>query len=171
MLRKASGPSRQEMGRRAYIGRRSHVMGLGSHTSCRARLFSLQLCVRRIRPKRERQASRARLLAFGLYKLGFRFTPPELISGGVIYFFICFLYTICIMKLVSKNILYGVFILLAIATLYSAFVAPVADSKEISLSELVGKINAGEVEEIAVEGSRLDIILKDKTLLISKKEE
>ena len=75
------------------------------------------------------------------------------------------------MKLVSKNILYGVFILLAIATLYSAFVAPAADSKEISLSELVGKINAGEVEEIAVEGSRLDIILKDKTLLISKKEE
>ena len=50
------------------------------------------------------------------------------------------------MKLVSKNILYGVFILLAIATLYSAFVAPAADSKEISLSELVGKINAGEVE-------------------------
>src|SRR3989344_8836930 len=75
------------------------------------------------------------------------------------------------MKLVSKNILYGVFILFVIATLYSAFVMPTEDRKEISLSELVTKINALEVESISVEGSRLDITLKDKTLAVSKKEE
>ncbi len=75
------------------------------------------------------------------------------------------------MKLTAKHILYGFLILFFIATLYSAISDSFQESKELALSELVGKVNAGEVEEIVVESSTLGIKLRDGSRFTSKKEE
>jgi cell division protease FtsH len=75
------------------------------------------------------------------------------------------------MKLVSKNIIYGLLILFFLASFYSAFLSSQTEKEEIALSGLVAKVNAEEVEEIIVEGSSLEIVLKDGTRLESKKEE
>jgi len=75
------------------------------------------------------------------------------------------------MKLVSKNIIYGLLILFFIASFYSAFMTTSDRPEDIALTDLVSKINNGEVGEIVVQGSSLDIKLKDGTVLTSKKEE
>lgn len=78
---------------------------------------------------------------------------------------------IIMMKLTAKHILYGFLTLFFIATLYSALTDSFQPSKDLALSELVGKVNAGEVEEIIVEGSALDVKLRDGSRFASKKEE
>ena len=75
------------------------------------------------------------------------------------------------MKFTAKHILYGFLILFFLATFYSAVSDSFQESKDLALSELVGKVNAGEVEEIIVEGSVLDIKLRDGSRFASKKEE
>lgn len=75
------------------------------------------------------------------------------------------------MKLISKNIFYGIAMLFGVALLYASLFSNFEEPKEISLSELVGKINGGEVSEIIVEGNTLNVSLKDGAKLISKKEE
>lgn len=75
------------------------------------------------------------------------------------------------MKLISKNIFYGIVILMFLAFFYAAFFGAAEKTKDISLSDLVAKINNNEVSEITVEGNLLTIKLKDNSLLSSKKEE
>ena len=75
------------------------------------------------------------------------------------------------MKLISKNIAYAVLMLLMVATAYSLMVSSPEDRKELSLSDLVKKINTDEVSEIIVIGNELDVTTKDNTRYISKKEE
>lgn len=75
------------------------------------------------------------------------------------------------MKLISKNIVYAVLILFLLATLYSGFAGSFQEKKEISLSELVAKVNANEVSEITVQGDQLEIKLKNNEIIHSKKEE
>ena len=74
------------------------------------------------------------------------------------------------MQLLSKNIVGALLILMLLAFLYTSFAGMFREVKEISLSELVGKINAGEVAKIVVKDSDLDITLKDNSELRSKKE-
>ena len=72
--------------------------------------------------------------------------------------------------MLSKNVIGAILILLALAFLYTALSGSFKEVKTISLSELVGKINADQVAKIAVRDSDLDITLKDGTELMSKKE-
>jgi len=74
------------------------------------------------------------------------------------------------MQLLSKNILGALIILMLLAFLYTSLVGTFKEVKEISLSELVGKINTGEVSKIAVKDSDLEITLKNGEELKSKKE-
>lgn len=75
------------------------------------------------------------------------------------------------MKLFSRNIVYGILVFLLLASVYSALHGPFVEQKTVSLSELVQKINQGEVSSIAVSGEQLTIKLKDNTTVLSKKED
>ena len=74
------------------------------------------------------------------------------------------------MKLLSKNFIGALFILLALAFLYTSLGGAIKEHETISLSSLVGKINAGEVKGIVVRDSDLDVTLTNGTELIAKKE-
>ena len=74
------------------------------------------------------------------------------------------------MKLLSKNILAAILILMLLAFLYTSLAGQIKETKEISLSELVGRINAGEVTKIIVRDSILEINLKDNSTVESRKE-
>src|SRR3989338_379786 len=74
------------------------------------------------------------------------------------------------MKLLSKNILGAILILMLLAFLYASFAGQIKETKQISLSELVGRINAGEVTKIIVRDSILEINLRDNSTVESRKE-
>jgi len=74
------------------------------------------------------------------------------------------------MKNFSKNIIWVLIILLAISTLYSVIAGQFEEKKELSLSDLVSKINAGEVSEVTVVDSTLDIVLKNGSKFFAHKE-
>ena len=61
-------------------------------------------------------------------------------------------------------------ILMFLSFLYTSFVGTFKEVKEISLSDLVAKINQGQVSKIVVRNSDLDITLKDEAEFKSKKE-
>ncbi|MEK9194883.1 MAG: ATP-dependent zinc metalloprotease FtsH, partial [Patescibacteria group bacterium] len=74
------------------------------------------------------------------------------------------------MKNLSKNFVWVLVILLSVATLYSLAAGQFRPKKELTLTELVAKINAGEVNEISVIDTELDITLKDGQKFIAQKE-
>ncbi|MDO8600597.1 MAG: ATP-dependent zinc metalloprotease FtsH [bacterium] len=74
------------------------------------------------------------------------------------------------MKSLSKNLLYVLVIFMLISAAYSLVANPFKEEQSISLSELVLKINAGEVEKIDISGNRLEITLKNKDVLKAQKE-
>jgi cell division protease FtsH len=74
------------------------------------------------------------------------------------------------MKSLSKNLLYVLIIFMLISAAYSLITNPFKQEQSISLSELVLKINAGEVEKIDISGNRLAITLKNKDVLKAQKE-
>src|SRR3989344_3468815 len=73
------------------------------------------------------------------------------------------------MKNIAKYILI-VFVLLLTLSAIVALLNLASDNQEISLSQLVQKINSGEVKEITVRNDNLGIILADGTKERSKKE-
>ncbi|MBI2024177.1 ATP-dependent zinc metalloprotease FtsH [Candidatus Giovannonibacteria bacterium] len=74
------------------------------------------------------------------------------------------------MKLPSKNIIVGFLILMLLAAAYSMLLEGFESKPELSLSDLVKKINAGEVRNISVSGEELKITLHDNSSFIAKKE-
>ena len=60
--------------------------------------------------------------------------------------------------------------LVFISLFFSLLLGPVAAPAKITLNDLVARIHSGEVSEIKVNGEDLNIVLKDGTKLISKKE-
>ena len=76
----------------------------------------------------------------------------------------------CGMKNLSKNLIWALIILLVISAVYSAVAGKLAGKKEMTLSELVAKINAGEVASIDITDSDLAIKLKDNTEYQGQKE-
>ncbi len=74
------------------------------------------------------------------------------------------------MKLILRYITIVFFILIAAASLVILFDAPLSKDNTIPLSELVLKINSGEVKEISVEENDLNIALQDGNKLKAKKE-
>jgi len=73
-------------------------------------------------------------------------------------------------KQFTKYISIVFLILLTAAGLVVLFQSPLADPGKVGLSELVNKINAGEVKKITVKGDKLEIVLNDENTLESQKE-
>jgi cell division protease FtsH len=74
------------------------------------------------------------------------------------------------MKNLSKNFVWVLTALMLISAIYSIVAGRFAEEKEMSLSELVAKINAEEVKEIAVTDSTLRIVLKNNEEFHAQKE-
>ena len=75
------------------------------------------------------------------------------------------------MKSLVKNFLIFLIIFLIISGLFSLLNPQVKDSREISLNSLVQQIKKGEVKEINIEESRLEIILNNQEIFYSFKED
>src|SRR3989338_10471688 len=74
------------------------------------------------------------------------------------------------MKNFSKNFLWALIILMLLSAVYSMLAGQFDVQKEITLSDLVAKINAGEVGEIKIIDSSLEIKLKNGEELNAEKE-
>src|SRR3989344_3384142 len=75
------------------------------------------------------------------------------------------------MKNLSKNLFWVIAALFFIALLFSSFISPeLSKTKELTLGELVQKINAGEVKRIEVSGNDLKVTFTDDTKAVSRKE-
>ncbi len=74
------------------------------------------------------------------------------------------------MKLVLRYITIVFFILIAAASIVILFDTPFKDTKVIGLTEVVSKINAGEIKEIGIKQDNLDIVLQNNENLTAKKE-
>ena len=74
------------------------------------------------------------------------------------------------MKLLSKNVIVGFLILMLLAGAYSLLQEGFKSRPALSLSDLVGKINAGEVAKISIAGDDLEVVLKDSSVFAAKKE-
>src|SRR3989344_724333 len=81
-----------------------------------------------------------------------------------------FLYNKNNMKTISKNFMGALFILFTIALLYTAISDSFKEVPEISLSDLVKKINEGSVSKIIVRDSDLNVTYRDGSEANSKKE-
>ncbi len=74
------------------------------------------------------------------------------------------------MKNLSKNFVWILIILLSIATIYSLAAGQFKPKKELTLTELVAKINAGEVSKIDIIDADLNIKLQNGDEYIAQKE-
>ena len=74
------------------------------------------------------------------------------------------------MKLGSRNLMVGFLVFMLLLGAYSIFLESFQAAPEISLSDLVKKINAGEVGEIKVNGDELMVALRDNSSFAAKKE-
>ena len=74
------------------------------------------------------------------------------------------------MRSLFKNFIIFSFIFLVIAGLLSLFQNPLSKAEDISLSEVISKIDQGEIKQIEINGDKLNIVLKDDTRLTSQKE-
>ncbi|OGY99758.1 MAG: cell division protein FtsH [Candidatus Liptonbacteria bacterium RIFCSPLOWO2_01_FULL_52_25] len=69
-----------------------------------------------------------------------------------------------------KNVSWAILTLIVISLVFSFFVEPQKAPKQLGLSELAQKINAGEVKKISVSGNDITVTLADDTVTISRKE-
>ena len=69
-----------------------------------------------------------------------------------------------------KNVLWAITTLLFIAFLFSLFATPAKAPTTLSLSQLVDKINAGQVSQIGVNGNAVSITMKDGSQAVAEKE-
>lgn len=74
------------------------------------------------------------------------------------------------MRILSKNILWAIMTLLLIAFIFSLFYTGGKQPTTLTLDQLAAKINAGEVQKIAVNGNDLTVQLKDDSQAVSTKE-
>ena len=74
------------------------------------------------------------------------------------------------MKNLSKNIIWALVILMFLSALYSILAGQFEEQKEISLSEIVNKINAGEVTDIIIIDSNVEVRLKNGEKFFTQKE-
>lgn len=74
------------------------------------------------------------------------------------------------MKNLSKNFLWALLILMFISVFYSMLAGSLREVKEIPLSDLVVKINAGEIAEISTVDSTLEILTRNGEELRAEKE-
>ncbi len=70
----------------------------------------------------------------------------------------------------SKNILWAITTLILISLIFSVFFDKSAKPQELSLSQLVEKINGGQISQLTVNGEDLKAKLNDGSEAVSKKE-
>ena len=75
------------------------------------------------------------------------------------------------MKNLSKNLFWVIAILMGISLLYSSVAGLLTREQEIALSDLVARINAGEVSSIDVVDTRLVLKLKNGDTAVAQKEQ
>ncbi len=73
-------------------------------------------------------------------------------------------------KNLTKNFLWVLVILMLISASYSLLIGQFREKEEIPLSQVVQKINAGEVKEIIVKNSALELVLSDGKEVKAQKE-
>lgn len=76
-----------------------------------------------------------------------------------------------IVKNLTKNFIIILVIFLAISGLLALFSEPFEKKEELSLTQLIEKINQGEIKKIAVSGNNLEITLQNETKALALKEE
>jgi cell division protease FtsH len=69
-----------------------------------------------------------------------------------------------------KNIVWAILTLLIVSIVFSLFLTPGERPEKLTLNQLAERINAGQVKEIKVVGSQLNITLSDSKPAISEKE-
>lgn len=69
-----------------------------------------------------------------------------------------------------KNIAWAIFTLIVISFLFSLFANPAKAPQILSLNQLVGKIDTGDITQVKVNGDSLAITLKNGSVAVSKKE-
>jgi len=74
------------------------------------------------------------------------------------------------MKNLIKNFVIILLVFLVISSIFALFSQPFEEKKELSLTQLVGEINQGEIKKITVSGNDLEIIYQDETKAFSIKE-
>jgi len=74
-------------------------------------------------------------------------------------------------KNLTKNFIIILVIFLAISGLLALFSEPFEKKEELSLTQLIEKINQGEIKKIAVSGNNLEITLQNETKALALKEE
>jgi len=74
-------------------------------------------------------------------------------------------------KNLAKNFIIILVIFLAISGLLALFSEPFEKKEELSLTQLIEKINQGEIKKISVSGNNLEITLQDGTKALAMKEE
>ncbi|MEK9166406.1 MAG: ATP-dependent zinc metalloprotease FtsH [Patescibacteria group bacterium] len=74
------------------------------------------------------------------------------------------------MNIASKNIVTAILVLMLLAAGYSILAESFQKVPGISLSDLVRKINAGEVEKVVIRGDELEVQVKGGEIFVAKKE-
>ena len=74
------------------------------------------------------------------------------------------------MKKLIKNFIFILLIFLIISGIFTLFSRPFEKEEELSLTQLVEKINQGEIKEITVSGNELSIIYQNDEKVQSRKE-
>lgn len=75
------------------------------------------------------------------------------------------------MRSLFKNFIIFAFVFLVIAGILSVLNSPLGSSEEVSLSDALAKVKAGEVKEIVVDGAKLELTLQNDETITTKKEE
>jgi len=75
-----------------------------------------------------------------------------------------------ITKIISKNIFWAIMTMLCLTLVFSVLFETAGKTENLSVSQLVSKINAGEITKITVQGNDLKIDLKNGGKAIAKKE-
>ncbi len=75
------------------------------------------------------------------------------------------------MSNLTKNIIWAVITLIVISLVFSYFVGPTNQPKQLSLSQLAADINSNQIKQIKVNGNELDITMSDGSAAVSQQED
>lgn len=75
------------------------------------------------------------------------------------------------MSNLTKNIIWAVITLIVITLIFSYFIGPTSQPKQLSLSQLAADINNNQIKQIKVNGSELDVTMSDGSAAVSQQED
>ena len=75
------------------------------------------------------------------------------------------------MSNLTKNIIWAIITLIVISLVFSYFIGPTSQPKQLSLSQLAADINNNQIKQIKVNGSELDVTMSDGSAAVSQQED